>query len=172
MHTRSLSISSIGGTEGVLPTTNSTTNSALLYYENSTGNVSLLLQRIKFIDSLRTHEDSTAYRLSQWVDITSQESKSLPNDFHDTPGQTFSNTLYGSDTYNAIYSSPFTSGANFATWSVGTLFYSPSSAAPNDVPISGHFIAFGGCTFGPSGPGNFSAGMYSACLYSGWLFLS
>ena len=165
MHTRSLSISSIGGTEGLLPITNSITNSALLYYENSTGHVSLLLQRIRFIEPSST-AGTGSYRLSQWVDITSQESKSLPNEFHDTPGETFSNTLYESDTYNAIYSSPFTSGANFATWSVGTLFYSPSSAALNGTPISGDFIAFAGGTFGPSGPGKFSAGMHSACSYS------
>ena len=144
MGSPSLSITSI---EGVLPSTNTTINSALLYYENPTGNVSALLQRtsITFAD--------------ECVDITSQASESLPNEFRNSAGQT-SNTLYESDT-NATYSTPFTSGANFTGWDIGALFYSPSTLDDGTPIVSGGGIAVAGYTVA-SRIGRFSAGMLSA----------
>ena len=68
--TRSLSITSVSNTD-----TNSTTISALLYYENSTGSISALLQRIS---SQATQ--ILKVLIAQWIDITSQESKSLPGE--------------------------------------------------------------------------------------------
>ena len=93
MDTRSLSITSLGN--GTV--TNSSTDTALLFYENPTGNASVLVQRI-------TTQSSQA----QWVDITSQTSQSLPGEFRNAdPIVEPSHTLYESDIV-ATFSTPFT----------------------------------------------------------------
>lgn len=171
VNTRSLSITSIPGELLFANSTfkNSTINSAILYYENPTGNVSALLQRTtsrsypKLFNGGGSHEN--------WVDITSQESKSLPSEFRNYPGMNssdnqYSKTLYESDT-NVTYSAPFTSGANYSTWPVGTLFYSRSNGSQlGELLVSGGSIVFSGYLVGTSGTGNFSEGMncVSSCI--------
>ena len=97
---------------GVYNTSN--INRALLLYENSTGQVSALLQLFQY----------TTPQQTQWVDITSQESRSLPNEFklRDPGGST---TLTESQP-NAKFSAPFVSAANFSKNAVGALFSSPN----------------------------------------------
>ena len=162
MDTRSLSLSSV-------PSDANTTliSQAILYYENPTGNVSALLQRI-------TDNDPTEYNVpswsQKWFDITSQKSESLPNEFRNideknSSKSSYSKTLYESNT-NATYSTPFTSGANFAGWNVGALFYSPSNKSLDGSPlISGGGIVAAGYTMSLNGTGNFTAGMryHSPC---------
>ena len=63
-----------------------------------------------------------------WVDITSQDSKTLPDEFRKKAWKTskyslHSNTLHESFRSDAAYGAPFTSGAYQST--VATLFYSP-----------------------------------------------
>lgn len=148
--TRSLSVALIGSGSS---STNSTTNRALLYYEDLSGKVSALLRR----DNLTVFDDGKGGRIvqSQWIDITSQESKSLPDEFRNIPRKSFSNTLYESDT-NGTYSTPFTSGANFSGSSVGALFFSSSNGSLNGAPpIFGGSIVPAGYSIGASGPGQF-----------------
>ena len=138
MDTRSLSITSTGRVSD----TGSPQNSALLYYENPTGKVSALLQHGW-----------------EWVDITSQQSKSLPDEFHNAPYAESSKTLYESDDSNLTFRAPFSSGANWLTSGIGALFYSPSNApsASGGQPVS---IWYDGYTIGPTGSGNFSGSMH------------
>lgn len=106
--TRSLSVTSISTPSGDF---NGTINLALLFYENPNGNVSALLQR----------DGVSGF---QFVDITSQESPSLPNEFRSSSGMFRSYTLYES-AMNATFSAPFASGYNQSR----ALFYSPPSAS-------------------------------------------
>lgn len=153
---------------GELTFENSTINSAILYYENLTGNVSALLQRTTSHYYPSIHGKSAP---ETWIDITSQDSKSLPSEFRNTPGRNSSNdsysyTLYESD-INATYSTPFTSGANFSGWSVGALFYSSSNATQLGGPlVSGGSIVFTGYMVGPNGTGNFNTGMHRESSFS------
>lgn len=153
---------------------NSTINSALLYYEDPNGNVSALLQRTTS-KSTRKYFNGTSWS-EEWVDITSQDSKSLPDAFQNPTGMNpsndsfelgpYSNTFYESTDMldaNATYSTPFTSGANFSSWTVGSLFFSPSNASQ-----LGGSIVFAGYSVDPSGTGNFSAGMYCISSYAQW----
>ena len=154
--TRSLSTTTIrsGSSD-----TNATTNSALLYYENADGKVAALLQRIT--DTV--NQDGQFGRSTQWVDITSQQSKSLPNEFRNVPDSEYSNTLYESvkkSVINATFSTPFTSGANFFGCTIGALFYSPPAASlvNGGRVVSSAAILSSLYTIGPNGPGNFSEG--------------
>lgn len=136
--TRSLSITLIGN--GSFET-NPITNSALLLYENPSGNVSALLQRI-------------SRQSTQWLDITNQESQSLPDEFRNLPSALYwSRTLYESNS-NVTYGTPF---ACFTTsvsknTSMEAVFYSPSSASLEPTLYDINL----------SGPGNFSSGMHCA----------
>lgn len=116
--TRSLSFCSIPGTAY---RNNSYPNLALLFYENSAAKVSVLLQT----------RNSTRIEapLNEWVDITSQKSRLLPDVFHNTPVshgdiQQYSNTLYESGD-NATFSTPFACATNFSGADVTSLFYTP-----------------------------------------------
>lgn len=73
---------------------NTTTNEAILYYENPTGNVSALM--------LRSYEGGKS-----WFDVSSQSSQFLPGDFLNSAQSLFSNTLYES-ARNYTFSTPFT----------------------------------------------------------------
>ena len=110
---------------------NSTENTALLYYENPVGNVSALLQR-----TFMTWHDSSAGDAGQlefnWLDITSQSDKSLPSDFLNTDPD-ISHTLWESGA-STRFGTPFTSRVNFSQSSMspdfvclGALFYAPDS---------------------------------------------
>ena len=149
--TRSLSISLIEAPPG-FPKTNSTFNTALLYYEDTHGKVSALLRRLNY-QIFSTESISK----TQWIDITSQESKALPNEFRNLPGIKFSRTLYESNT-NASLSTPFTSVGNLSGSSTGTLFYLlPNASLEIDnfrIP-DGAFVC-GGYLANSSGPGHFT----------------
>ena len=123
MDTRSLSYNPLPETT----TGNSTTNLALLYYENPSGNPSALVQRV--------YQSSPGEGQILWVDISSQESKSLPDEFRNVPGpHQLSHTLYESNT-NATFSTPFTSAINFTDSAIGALFYSPNVLLDDGGPI-------------------------------------
>ena len=172
MDTRSLSISSLPGanqSSSLNPEKDWTTNIALLYYENPNGKVSALLRRL-INEVIEGEPQARSSQQDQWIDITSQESKALPHGFSNAPGfyysnhnATFSHTLYEADPI-AVYSTPFSSAANFFGPSAGALFYSPFNALLNATsPLAG------GCFFNTnyeidlSGPGNFSLlGMHCA----------
>ena len=155
--TRSLSISSFtvaepSGTENV------TSNSALLFYEDAFGNVTALLQRT----SLEVLQNITKVHV-QWIDITSQKTKQLPDEFHNVypekrPAQASSSTLYDSDT-RATFSRPFITEADPISGNgiaADTLFYSHSGGSS----VIGDNILYSSYQIGERGPGNFST-----CLY-------
>ncbi len=175
MDTRSLSISffpAANQSSSLNLEKDSTNNLALLYYENPNGKVSALLHRL-------INEVSGLSSQDQWIDITSQESKALPQEFSNAPGfnysnslyhqfglnlnATFSNTLYEVDPI-IVYSTPFSSAANFFENSAGALFYSPFNARLNPTsPLAGGCFFNAGYDINLSGPGNFSLlGMHCA----------
>ena len=135
--TRSLSLCMLPGAGA---SNSSNINQALLFYVNSTGQVSALLQ---------LYQNETAQ--TQWVDITSQESKSLPREFVEQ-GSGVVTTMYETQP-NATFSTPFTSAANFSESTVGALFYSPNARIVELV----YRVSI-------SGPGYFE-GMNCASLY-------
>ncbi len=120
---------------------------------------------------------------AQWIDITSQGSQSLPDEFRNNQ----SATLYESDT-GAIFNAPFMSGAGFdalfdnnrSTSSVGlastcaessSCFTIGAISLENSSPPKAELINGGGnvvtlvyttYTIGLDGPGNFSSGMHRA----------
>ena len=115
MDTRSLSVALLAtGNQSI--DTKSVDTLAILYYENSTGQVSALLQRFT-LDGTPT-----------WIDITSQSSQSLPGDLRKDPDPNLSNTLYESAP-NDKFSPPFTIGIAHYLGSVeaivGARLYSP-----------------------------------------------
>ena len=161
--TRSLSISLFPvatNTSGQNSTNNN--NVALLYYETPNGKVSALLQ-------IYVSEEENEFR---WIDITSQESKTLPKEFRNAPGFnysdtvdanpddanpfTFSHTLHEADP-TAVYSTPFFSAPGFDTdaGSVGAMFY------------AGDDISFIGYKVDHEGSGNFTLpGIHYAAPYT------
>ena len=145
VNTRSLSIASIGVAGG------NRTNSALLYYENPTGNISALLRRLPVSPGTLQYTDF------EYVDITHQ-SKTLPDEFRNngTLDSHESRTLYELD---VPFSTPFASQTNWSA-NIGALFYSPSGSSANN----GSLFFFQPVDYVPnsSGPGTFSVGMYCA----------
>ena len=133
-NTRSLSIAALGTTPPL--TVDPSTNSALLYYENPSGNVSALLQQG-----------------GGWVDITSQESKSLPQEFRNIE-ESDSYTLYDSGELGTL-STPFACGANWSgPGTIGAIFYTPNglisnTTSPANVRFTGNLYSIGS-----SGPGH------------------
>ena len=100
---------------------------SLLYYEDPTGKVVALSQQ-----DVGAAENQTI----EWINVTSQESESLPDAFHNTPGSTaggllYSKTLYESLGTNTTLSIPFICGANWSGASVGAVFYSPRLDSSN-----------------------------------------
>ena len=97
--TRSLSVASLS-TPNQSTDTNSTTTYTILYYENPTGQVSALIRRF-----------SPAYGV-KWIDVTSQNSQSLPSDLRKDPAANLSYTLYESAP-NDKFSPPFTTETGY-----------------------------------------------------------
>lgn len=131
---------------------------ALLYYENPTGKVSALSQEVVQIAVIGDDSMNT-----EWVDITSQEGKSLPDYYRNTPGSTaggYSKTLDESlDSNNYTLSAPFTCGTNLSNgFAIDAIF---SSA--NDLYS---IIQSNAYTTGPGGAGNFSQSKLFVVLYS------
>ena len=172
--TRSLSISlfPLANNSSSLNTSeNATTNVALLFYENPNGKVSTLLYRL-----VNTFNSPHGLLLDQWINITSQESKALPNEFHNAPGFNYSNTLYNlcvsnitcSQTLdeadpNAVYSTPFFSAPNYLG-SIGAMFYSPLNAPSTSDGDSFVTITY---MIGLNSSGNFSLmGVYYTIPYT------
>ena len=142
--TRSLSFCSLPGTE---TTNNAYVNLGLLFYENSTGKVSALLQR-----GQKNPEDGGPGVTIEWIDITSLESRSLADDLRIGPdGNNATTTLYESnDGENMTFSAPFTSAANFTGSAIGALF--SISNLDYNLMETGYNIA-------TNGTGRFSSGM-------------
>ena len=108
---------------------------SLLYYEDPTGRISVLSQQFLEIETNRGLIERPP---AEWVNVTSQESKSLPDEFRNTPasasvvgGHNSSKTLYESLGSNTTIRAPFTSGANWSGFCVGAIFYSPQFYLPN-----------------------------------------
>lgn len=127
--TRSLSFCSLPGTG---PTNNTYLNLGLLLYENPTGKVSALLQRVQ-----KPTDELGPEPAIEWIDITSLESRSLPDDLRSDPDDNgATTTLYESGvnytpSEDYTFSAPFTSAANYFASAIGALFATPSS----DLPI-------------------------------------
>ena len=146
---------------------NSTTNVALLFYENPNGKVSALLHR--FINVVSEDPQGGESQQDQWIDITSQESQALPNEFRNPPGFNYSNTLYKLSGYNttfsrtlhkadpiAVYNTPFASAPYFGG-SVDTIFYSPFNLPLNAIPpLAGDSFFTISYGIGLKGSGNFN----------------
>ena len=154
--TRSLSISLLPGvnvssSQGF--SNNATTNVALLYYENPNGNVSALLER-----TVPNDYDMESMVDLQWITITSQESKALPDEFRNAPAlndeAAGSHTLYEANTM-AVFSTPFLNSPSFPGSLPPQLFYSPYNLNATS-PLAGGSICTLSYTIGVSGPGNFS----------------
>ena len=139
-YTRSLSVALTDILLPLYPSTEST-NSTLLYYENPSGKVSALLRQTGL-----------------WVDITSQDSVDLPNEFRNTP-TSGSHTLYES-AETTMPGSPFACGANWTSLTlergIGAIFFS-LNASENSV---GSRFTYNEYTSDSSGPGIFYGGMH------------
>ena len=144
VNTRSLSVAQTG-----IVSSNESSTLSLLYYENLTGKVSVLS-----VNPLPNSANDYG-----WVDITSQESKFLPDSFRNTRGSTAgggSKTLdesLGSSVFTL--SAPFTCGAKGSA--IGGIFYSKNATDPE--------IQANTYTVGPIA-GNFSRSMHVVVLYS------
>ena len=157
VNTRSLSVISVSGSSVDTVARNSSTDLALLYFEDASGNVSALLQHVNNTD--------TPWGLIQWFDITSQnehheiftDAPRVDGSSHNPnfdPFDGFSHTLYES-VANTTFSVPFTFKANFLKVSKGgstpmrRLFYAPGNASLVadffDIGPSGSG-KYGGCT--------------------------
>ena len=119
---------------------------SLLYYEDPTGKISVLSHQAVGNEKNRTLKASPT---AEWVNLTSQESKSLPDEFRNTPASIDSKTLYESLVPNTTLRAPFTCGANWSViggdvLSVGALFYSPQLNASNpQFAIECYFMGAG-----------------------------
>ena len=150
VNTRSLSVCLLNET---ILSTNSALNLALLFYENPTGKISALLQRAKRPGA------------TEWIDITSQGSKSLPDAFHRGPNLNsgLDPTLYQTDS-DVTYSTPFTCAEMLDGNPMELLFYSPNSTDPIRV------VAYQSSS-SPGGDSGFMQGMYCAYSYPQKTFL-
>ena len=167
--TRSLSITLLQGADNsssLDSSKNSTFNVALLYCEDPNGKISALLHRL--IINLEDSNDGSLLQ-GDWLNITSQGSKALPNGFRNPPdfnssntlpkdsGYTtaFSRTLYEADPL-AIYNTPFFSFLG-GSGNVFAVFYSPFTLQLNTTsPLAGDNFFTGIYGIGQTGPGNFS----------------
>ena len=180
VETRSLSIS-------LFPTANtssnfnldeiSTTNAALLFYEKPNGKISALLHRLMNIDFGPQGGES---QQDQWIDITSQESEGLPNEFRNAPGFNYRNSLYKYFPYNttfsktlyeadplAVYNTPFFSAPNL--FGSGAIFYSPFNLQLNTTSTLAESFFTINYGVGLNGTGNFSlVGMNDAYSCTEW----
>ena len=179
--TRSLSITLLpvaDNSSSLDPSKSSTTNVALLYCEDPNGKISALLHRL--IINLEDSNDGSLLQ-ADWLNITSQGSKALPNEFRNPPDFNYSNTLPGDSGYNttlsrtlyeadplAVYNTPFFSFA--ASGGVLAVFYSPFNLQLNTTsPLAGDNFFTASFGIGQTGPGNFSLGMQHATIYTKFL---
>ena len=144
MNTRSLSVAQTGNLSF-----NDTSTRTLLYYENPSGKVSALT-----VGPVFNGTDGDA-----WIDITSQESKSLPESYRNTPGSTAggSSKILDESLDSSVFtlSAPFTCG-DYNNAIEGT-FYSKNATDPE--------ILSNTYTTGPI-VGNFSQSTHFMVLYS------
>ena len=81
-NTRQLSVTSVIDEEPDSLRNNETASRILLMYENSNGNVTVLLSGIKGIDSGGTSpKDTSSGTTSYWIDISGYNRSILPSDF-------------------------------------------------------------------------------------------
>lgn len=156
--TRSLSISlfKFADESSGLHSGENLTNLALLFFENPNGKVSALLQRLV----ITVEPQGEKLWSDQWIDITSQESKALPKEFHNAPGfnssNTLSRTLYEADKFGEYeYNTPFFS-APYSDGSVGAIFYTPFNLALSYAsPVAGNSFYYAGYKTSLNGSGDF-----------------
>ncbi len=106
---------------------------SLLYYEDPTRRISVLSHQTVGNEKNRTLKESPT---AEWVNLTSQESKSLPDEFRNTPASTAgtnSKTLYESLGANTTLRAPFTCETNWTlpyddNFTVEAIFYSPNAS--------------------------------------------
>ena len=133
VNTRSLSVA-----QTAIVSSDEFSTRTLLYYENPTGKVSALYANPVY----------NATNGDAWIDITSQESKSLPESYRNTPDSTAgggSRTLDESlDSVVSTLSAPFTCGA--INSALEAVFYSNNATDPTIQsnsytvgPIAGNF---------------------------------
>ena len=153
VNTRSLSAANIGNA--------TMTERSLLLYEDSNGIVSALCL---------VFDEVPGNDFDAWVDITSQESKSLLDIFHNTPALTaegYSKTLSESlGTNSSTLSAPFTcQGTNRSQQSdIEAIFYSPNA-------LNFGFQSSSYST-GPSSSGNFSRSIHFVFSHPVLMFIS
>ena len=155
MTTRSLSVAKTGRSsisQGIA-------DLALLYYENPSGKVSALCQESYYADL----GEGSYSLIQEWIDITSQESESLPGEFRNAPGpapEDNSKTLDESLVPGIFtLSAPFASRAENQTQQSGieASFYSPNA--------SGFEFQYNLYSTGLSGAGDFSQRMHFVFSY-------
>ena len=121
---------------------------ALLYYENPTGNVTALLQYI----TTPAARDLDVTEQTQWADISSQSSRSLPAGYINSPGLRGSHTLYeGYPGFN--FSTPF---GDFQRGS-GCIFFSYTSELNDKFDLA--YVGY------PVVPGDYQ-GLFSGMYYT------
>ena len=127
MTTRSLSVAKTGRSLNSFNSSPGIADLALLYYENPTGKVSALCQESYYADR--------GEGIQEWIDITSQDSKSLPSEFRNAPDSASgdnSKTLDESLVPNIFaLSAPFASQAENETQGSGieANFFSPNASS-------------------------------------------
>lgn len=133
---------------------------ALLYYENPTGKVSVLCWQ-----AVGVQDDE------KWIDITSQKSNSLPDEFRNAPGSATEDNSKTLD--ESLIPNIFTLSAPFACrpenqstgqTGIGAVFYSPNASG---FEFQSNFYSTG-----LSGAGNFSSRMHFVFSYAFMMFIS
>lgn len=131
MDTRSLTVTSlIGGRQ--IYSLNTTTDTAILLYENSIGKVTMLLQR-----RVMLRPPPLDVMEFEWDDITSPKSPSLPKKFRDSTSNVLDEIAANNITLSTPFASSFLNGTD-PDLTVDLVFYSPFSTAPvnSGAPVS------------------------------------
>ena len=158
MNTRSLSVAK---TEIYNHSELAMAQQVLLYYENSTGGLSALFQETGLDQGIENFRD-------HWVDITSQESKSLPDGFRNSPNSTaegYSKTFYESLVTNSFtLSASFTCQSGSGNRDIGAMFYSPN--------VSNFRFQSNDYSTCVGGAGTFNRSIHFAFLYPVVMYIS
>ena len=120
MTTRSLSVASTGTS---LSSSQDISDLALLYYENPYGKVSALCQESYFAN---LGDQGFGAITNKWIDITSQESKSLPDEFRNAAALApVANSKTLDESFMSNISAPFTCKTDSG---VEAYFFSPNAS--------------------------------------------
>ena len=158
MTTRSLCVAKIGTSSD---SSLGTADLALLYYENTTGKVPALWQ--ESYDLLNYSQE--------WIDITSQESRSLLDEFHNAPGSVAEDNSEALTELLApnvsTLSAPFACRVANYTQNLGieAVFYSPNASGSELFQSNFYWT-------NSSGAGIFSSRMHFVFSYAFMMFIS